>query len=352
MNRRLYIDWLRGVAVLIMIEAHVLDAWTSAADRGRGGYRWAIVLGGLGAPLFLFLAGVTLTLAAGARERKGLDLSAVAALARRRGWQVFGLAFLFRLQSWLISRGTPVALLKVDILNVMGLSMVVAAALWGLGRTNRARMSLLGGGALLAAMAAPVVIASPALAGLPAPLGWYFAPVPKFSSFTMLPWIGFLLAGAAVGTYLVGEERADVDGRPAIRLVGLGGSIAAAGFGASFLPPLYESTTFWGSSPTFFFARLGVVMALLGLARAWTSRRSGPSVLAELGASSLFVYWIHVELAYGVVSSLLHRRLSFGQVVFAYVAFSVAMFLLVRLKNRLSSPRRDQPDRISALAGR
>ena len=27
-SRRGYIDWLRGISVLIMIEAHTLDAWT------------------------------------------------------------------------------------------------------------------------------------------------------------------------------------------------------------------------------------------------------------------------------------------------------------------------------------
>ena len=33
-----YLDWLRGIAVLIMIEAHVLDSWTrrrTRATRGR-----------------------------------------------------------------------------------------------------------------------------------------------------------------------------------------------------------------------------------------------------------------------------------------------------------------------------
>ena len=33
--RHAYLDWVRGLAVLIMIEAHVLDAWTHAADRSR-----------------------------------------------------------------------------------------------------------------------------------------------------------------------------------------------------------------------------------------------------------------------------------------------------------------------------
>ena len=136
MSRRAYLDWLRGVAVLIMIEAHTLDSWTRVADRARGAYKWAIVVGGFGAPIFLFLAGVALALAAGSRLRKGLSDAEVAALARRRGWQIFGLAFLFRLQSAVLGGGGLQSLLKVDILNVMGLSMLVAAGLWGLGPSH------------------------------------------------------------------------------------------------------------------------------------------------------------------------------------------------------------------------
>ncbi len=68
--------------------------------------------------------------------RKGATFAEAAAMARRRGWQIFGLAFLFRLQSWVISGGAfPGALLKVDILNVMGLAMLAAAALWGTATT-------------------------------------------------------------------------------------------------------------------------------------------------------------------------------------------------------------------------
>src|SRR4051794_14535865 len=103
-----------------MIEAHTIDAWTRASDRGSKPFQWALILGGFGAPVFLFLAGVALSLAAGSRLRRGALPAEVAARARRRAWQIFGLAFLFRLQSWLISGGAfPGALLKVDILNVM-----------------------------------------------------------------------------------------------------------------------------------------------------------------------------------------------------------------------------------------
>ena len=34
-SRRGYLDWLRGVAVLIMVEAHLFDAWVRVIDRSR-----------------------------------------------------------------------------------------------------------------------------------------------------------------------------------------------------------------------------------------------------------------------------------------------------------------------------
>jgi len=47
----------------------------------------------------------------------------------RRGLEIFLLAFVFRAQSFIVSPGNPlVSLLRVDILNIMGPSIVVAAS--------------------------------------------------------------------------------------------------------------------------------------------------------------------------------------------------------------------------------
>ena len=73
MSRLKYIDWLRGVAVLAMIEWHALESWTRLGP-DRDGPAWRVVgtIGGLAAPLFLFLAGVALPLALAAARRAGL----------------------------------------------------------------------------------------------------------------------------------------------------------------------------------------------------------------------------------------------------------------------------------------
>ena len=63
--RRSYLDVLRGVAVLVMMEAHVIDSWTREPDRHQHYFRQSMVLGGFAAPLFLFVAGIGVAMSAG-----------------------------------------------------------------------------------------------------------------------------------------------------------------------------------------------------------------------------------------------------------------------------------------------
>jgi uncharacterized membrane protein len=333
--RRRYLDWLRGVAVLIMIGAHTFDSWTRVADRTRWEYAWAMILAGFGAPVFLFLAGMALVLAAGSRLRRGLPAADVAATARRRAWQIFGLAFLFRLQSWAISRGPASTLLKVDVLNVMGLAMLAAAIAWGLGRGARSRAVALAGMAVAVAMSTPLVRATPWLSSLPEPVEWYFRSIPGRTTFTLFPWAGFLLGGAAIGVWLDAARTVDAERRTNIALAATGAAIAIGGYGASFLPPIYHDSSFWTSSPTFFFLRLGILIAAIPIAYAWNAVWKGRSPLQEFGLASFFVYWIHVEMVYGVASVAIHRRLTLEQVTLAAVAFTIFLFALVKVKDRV-----------------
>src|SRR5438445_10040431 len=121
-----------------MIEAHTLDAWTRAASRSSIAYRNATILGGFAAPLFLWLAGLAVVLAA---TRTRNRTRAVAAICRR-GLEIFILAFLFRLQAFVVSPGShPMTILRVDILNVMGPGIVGAGIVWGLAETTTARVA-------------------------------------------------------------------------------------------------------------------------------------------------------------------------------------------------------------------
>jgi len=65
--------------------------------------------------------------------------------------------------------------------------------------------------------------------------------------------------------------------------------------------------------------------------------------LQEFGRASLFVYWVHVELVYGIVTAPIHRRLPFLLALTAFAVFTAAMFGLVRLKALLINKRGRSP---------
>jgi uncharacterized membrane protein len=343
-GRRGYLDWLRGIAVLIMIEGHTIDAWTLPAERGRAAFGYLIMLAGMGAPIFLFLAGIGVALAAGARFRKGAAVPGAAAAVRRRGWEIFGLAFLFRLQSWVLSGGAPIAtLLKVDILNIMGPSMAGAATLWGLSRRAGVRIAVLAAATAALAMLTPIVRGAEVLSALPDPVEWYLRPYPGRTTFTIFPWAGFLFAGAAAGVWLDHAREGPVLAALAI----LGPAVALAGYAASYLPSIYESSNFWTSSPTYFFLRLGILMAIVPLA--WLLQRlPGSEPVQYFGRASLFVYWIHVEMVYGVMSAPLHRRFTLEGWLSAFLAFSAFLFAVAKAKDAAAAAIRTRRGRSSS----
>ncbi len=338
--RRAYIDWVRGAAVLVMIEAHTLDAWTRPGDRAGLAFQMLTVLGGFAAPLFLWLAGLGLALSATRMvDRTGSRSAAAGALVRRGGW-IFLLAFLFRLQAFLVSPGSPpVALLKVDILNVMGPALAAAGLIWCAAPGPRSAVLGCAGVAAAIALLTPIVRTSGWVDGLPDWVERYIRPARERTTFTLFPWSGFVLAGAAAGTLLAPSRAARSEKTFIGALTASGAALVAVGFLTASRPPLYAASSFWTSSPTFFAIRVGILLLVLGamfVLRPLAARLPGPfAVLERFGAHSLFVYWIHVELVYGYATWPIHRSLPLWAAVAAYGLFSAAMYGAVRLQVRV-----------------
>jgi uncharacterized membrane protein len=335
--RRAYIDWTRGLAVIVMIFAHTIDAWTRPSDRGTPAYALAVKIAGMGAPLFLFLAGISVALSAGAKTRKGGDRGRAVLAVAARGLQIFGLAFLFRLQSWALGmfRSPVSSLLKVDILNIMGPSIAIAAGIWGLSARASVRFALLAAAAVLVSFVTPPLRAASWPVLLPDPIEWYLRPPPGRSWFTLFPWAGLLLAGAAVGVVLDCARDPDTERRANVGLAPAGATLVGLAFAGAYLPSLFANSSFWTTSLSYFFLRIGLMTFVLSLVYWWCQHRAAHrwSPMLVFGNSSLFVYWIHVELVYGGFSQRLHRALSFGQALGMFVAFTALMLVVTMVKN-------------------
>jgi uncharacterized membrane protein len=333
---------MRGLAVLVMIEAHVLDSWTRVSDRQSWQFTWAVILGGLGAPLFLFLAGTSVALSAGSKVRRTGDAGAAARAVMQRGLWVYGLAFLFRVQSWILGWGPPRTLLRVDILNIMGPTIMAAAALWGGFRTPRARALAFGGATLAVALLTPMVRTTHILDALPDALEAYIRPTKGLSNFCIFPWAGFLFAGALVGVFVDEARTRAAETRLNVWFFASGAALALGAYAASFLPSAFGPSAFWGGSPAFFLLRAGLITAAVAVVYAWHMRPTANrwSPVQQLGRTSLFIYWIHVEMVYGLISLPIHKGLSHRGAWAAFGAFTAFMLLCSVAKDRIVVSRR------------
>ena len=157
-----------------MLVAHTFDAWTTDAERSTDAFRRVLILGGFGAPLFLWLAGVASVLSAERACRRSGSRNGAALLVFRRGVEIFILSFLFRLQAFIVSPGaSPVTLFRVDILNVMGPSIAAAGLVWGLSRNRIAATLAYASLAVVFAMSAPLVPLAGWVNALPVGAQWY-----------------------------------------------------------------------------------------------------------------------------------------------------------------------------------
>lgn len=361
-GRRAYIDWARGVAVVLMIEAHTLDAWTRPEDRSSFLFGSLAVAGGFAAPLFLWLAGLGSSISASRIVSKtGSRQKAVAAVCRR-GAEIFLLAFLFRLQAFVLSPGGPaIMLLRVDILNVMGPAIAAVGLLWALSDRPSVRIVILSLTASAVAMVTPVVRAAHVVDSFPALVRWYVRPAGELTAFTLLPWAGFVLAGAAAGALLceslpaVGahapgrhseEKTASTgEGQALLAMAGAGMVLVGIGLYTATLPAIYAVSSFWTSSPTWFAIRVGLVMIGFVLLTTLQQTAKAPPLapllagLERLGRGSLFVYWIHVELVYGYASWFWRRSLPVWGTICGFGLLSMLMYAAVAARDRYRMAR-------------
>ncbi len=340
-----YIDWLRGLACLMMFIVHGYDSWLRYELHETATYKWSQFLGTIPAPLFLFLAGVALALVTDKMRRAGARANDIARRSIARGAQILALGYLFRVQEYVL--GLPKSpwtdLLRVDILNTIGLAIIFMGAICCIARSR------IGSVALSAALALAVAMVTPPLytTWRPRWLPWFLESYvngvhvydqPQVWLFPIFPWVGFAFAGLAVGFVLFsdwgkGHVWTAVASIGAAGAAILGTALWIDGHG----PTLYASYDFWHTSPNFFLARVGVMMAMLPLGYVWCQwgpGEAGFSPLIQMGKTSLLVYWVHIIFVYGRLSFLRKHQQTIPVATAGIVVIFVAMVLLSIARTR------------------
>lgn len=347
-----FVDLLRGLAVIVMIQTHVFNATLRPPIKETGFFAVINFIDGLVAPAFLFASGLAYAVTT---RRKVHDYLAF-------GFPLFkqvGRLLLILLVGYILhiprfnyhhlayEAGAEAweRFWQVDILHCIAVSLLVLQVLLLLLRSEKRLYRVVSG------MTVAVVILTPLLWSVN---WWNFLPIPiasylngmHYSLFPLFPWSAFLFAGALTGHYY-NEARAasepGMENRMMKRAVGAALGMIVLSFP---LHPLAESFypiyDYWHLSPSFFLLRLGLVIMICGGLFLWEQRRgiSASSVMALFGRESLIVYVTHLTILYGdFPGASLARRFGgafgYGEAVSATLVLLGLMFVLALVWGRI-----------------
>jgi len=376
-SRLAYIDWMRGLACVLMFQTHCYDSWLGGAARQSRFFMYSQLGGTFPAPLFLFLAGISFALVTQKLYQKNLPPAQIARATIRRGAVIFAFGLLFRVQEYAISWGwAPKSdLLRVDILNTIGLSMMLmgvvcwmvlsAGALTRektegapcLATTRREDTAILfasaASTALLISLLTPLLWTTWRPRWLPWPLESYINGVHNLGTpqpwlFPVFPWTAFAFAGLAVGFILQSPWSRAREARTFFSLGAIGVVLIEVSRWLDASPrQLYPVYDYWHTSPDFFLIRVGMLLLILAGSYAWcrwvvgkwvvgkwTAGHWAFSPLIELGQASLLVYWVHIEFVYGRVSILPKHAQSVRTASLGLLTIFLAMLALAMIRTR------------------
>ena len=356
-SRLSYIDWMRGLACLLMFQTHCYDSWLTPQARQSRFFMYSQLGGTFPAPLFLFLAGLSFALVTEKLLQKNRPPAQIARTTILRGAEIFSYGLLFRLQEYLVAWGwaPKTDLLRVDVLNTIGLSMMLMGVVCWLvllvnmrgGGNLHQRLALVFaavGAALLISLLSPPLWTTWRPTWLPWPLESYIdgvhnLGVPQASLFPVFPWTAFAFVGLAVGFILQSQWARSHEPR-AFFVIGLAGAVLIEFARWLDAQPrqLYVVNDYWHTSPSFFLIRVGMLLLILIASYAWChwgAAQWGFSPLIQLGKASLLVYWVHIEFVYGRVSILPKHKMGIGGASIGLLVISLAMLALAYVRTRM-----------------
>jgi len=321
-SRLQFLDWARGCGAVIMLQGHTFHSLLRQDLRTSSTFVLSDFLGGMPSAIFLFLTGVTLAFLMDSRERQGATAGQRVLASLRRAGYILGLAFLVRLQLWAFGLpGSPwTDLLRVDVLNCMGVALGVLSLMAVFRTVERIRLCAILG---VAIAAASPLVSQVDWSGVHPLVKAYIAP--DYASFGFFPWGAFVAFGVSLGSLIRVVSHDELE-RAMQWLAVIGCVLIVASQRLSDLPSLYGKSEFWLNSPFMILIKTGVILLIVAFAFLWNKHTADKwSWVRQLGASSLLVYWVHIELIYGRWLGFWHSNLTIEQCAVGSVLMIVSM---------------------------
>ncbi len=319
-SRWIFVDFLRFVAVLLMLQGHTFDAVLSYEIRAEGWYRIHAFWHGFTAPLFLFGSGLAFGIATFRKWEGHIGWSPALAKRLRRFSLLLVIGYALHLPYFSLSRVvndlTPEqwsAFLQSDALHVIALALIVAQMSVFLLKDRKRVALFLGIGSAAIILAAPFLWSAPLEGVLPAGFVAYLNSSTG-SIFPFFPWSAYLFLGVVTAYAMKPWQSAEPD-RNRVAMVAAAGAVLLIVSQAAQLVPLtiFPEGTAWNARPDVLMGKAGAIMLFLAalyqlelVIRNVLSTRGQSSsqvlnAVTVMGQESLVIYVVHLLILYGSV---------------------------------------------------
>lgn len=301
-----FIDYLRGWALLVMIEVHVFNSMLIPSIKTQQWFYILNFINGLVAPSFLFISGFAFIIS----SKRNLDelRSFGKTFWKKMGRIILifaaGYSLHFPFRSVFILHHKPLdsewlMFYNVDILQCIAVGLLVLFAARLLIKSDKFYdyfILILG---LIIIFISPVIWQINFSDRLPLFFAAYFN-TNVGSLFPLFPWLGFMFLGATACKYFLDFREKGLEKKYIYYITMIGILFLLIGH---FIPLDFISpdTRYRNPNPLFLFLRVGYVLLLLVVCWFYAEfRRPEKSFVLDVSRESLFVYWLHLVLIYGM----------------------------------------------------
>jgi len=353
-NRIIFLDLMRALAVIMMIQGHTIDTFLGDQYRTVDSdlYNIWFTIRGFTAPIFMFVSGVTFTYLLRSqslpffenpRVNKGVHrfmiLILIGYLLRFPTPRMFDFSEVDHSQWLTFFTVDALHLIAFGILFILLLSYIAEKYK----RSDYLIFSL--GAAFFFFMFL-----------LTEKINWAnFLPIPfaaylyqgTGSYFPLFPWVGYVISGALLGSYLAKNPLSFSTKQFSYKLFLFGViSLVFCYTIHVFEDILYSEKTLWTDNTALIFYRLGIILMLNSLMSFISLKiKNIPDIISKLGKNTLLVYAVHVIILYGSAwipgfGMFYSKTLNIPFSILAAILLIVFMFWFVSLFERMKNYRR------------
>ena len=307
-HRVIFIDLLRAIAVLQMVQGHTVDVLLAQNFRNTDFPIFAVwhFLRGMTAPIFMFTAGTVFTYLFRSVKKPFIKNYRVKKGVRRAFLLIF-LGYVLRYPTWTVFDFSEVnaeqwkLFFAVDVLQLIGFSLLILLLILLISEKLNFKFFV-----SFIVAASILFFASPFLYKvdwrnfLPELIAAYFY-TGTGSLFPLFPWAGYVVVGGVLGTYLAENPLVFKTTRFSIIIAIFGGAfILVALISQNILSAYNFQIVSPQIEPNTIFFRMGFVLLLTSAVSLISLRVNHiPQLIILAGRNTLLIYVVHLIILYG-----------------------------------------------------